>query len=637
MSQWWAHNLTALRARDPQLADRVAQCDPSSATVVASPDGLADLQWQGRLLYGNSPRAAAARLVARTDVPNPRLVFFYGIGLGAHVRQFLQQPRPQTIGILCVERSLAFFRRALESADWSDILADERVDWLVDVPPDALAHAVVLVLRKPDRLTAVRAIVPVCDEAAMRVDPPYYVRVAECIRKTVQEIEEFFVVGSPEDGFRGFVNVMANLPHCAGCPPFDALEGAFAGVPGIAISTGPSLAHSFDWLRQVGDRAVTLCSDSCLRILLGQGITPHGTACLERVPETTLLFADLPPLPDTWCFMNPIVWPETFQGYPGPKALLLRPTSPLQWCFPEWKPYDMGNSVSHQMLRMLQLMGCDPILLVGQDLAFDRHSDRTHVAGIPDLLYQVGQQQRSTSEQSAAPGRDTECVVEGNDGQPILTMRWYNAFRMAFEVFIQAGQAPVYNVIPKDYGAKIASARWCPPTEALSLLGGPQNIPTRLRETFARAAVASPPMFHQQMRVRLERMSALLTEYTQTSIDVLNAVSQFRQRHNPNYFGADTFKPLFARVEQIAYALANDPEDFFAGVLSAVTQGNDILISQRAEELLKTAQPSAAILEEQVDCIRRWFGGVLEWSVRMARYLETTVLPQYPRYDAQSQ
>ncbi|MBI4239313.1 MAG: DUF115 domain-containing protein [Deltaproteobacteria bacterium] len=633
MSQWLAQNLAALRARDPQLADRVAQCDPSAVEVVRCDDGLTDLRWQGTLLDGGTPRSAAERLVAQTDVPNPRLVFFYGLGLGHHVRMFLQQPRPKTIGILLVERSLACFRRALETADWSAILADPRVEWFVDIPSDALPHAVVVVLRKPDLLVGVRAIVPVCHEAVMRIDAQYYVHVAEQVRLKTQEIEEFYVLGSPEDGFRGFVNVMTNLPHCAELPPFDPLEGAFSGVPGIAISTGPSLAHSFEWLRQVGDRAVTLCSDSCLRILLQQKITPHGTACLERVPETKLLFDGLPPLPETWCFMNPIVWPETFQGYPGPKALLMRSTSPLQWCFPDWKHYDMGNSVSHQMLLMLQKMGCNPILLVGQDLAFDRHSDRTHVAGIPDLLYQVGQKQRADSEQRAVARRDDECLVEGNNGEPILTMRWYNAFRMAFEVFIQAGKTPVYNVIPKDYGAKIPGAHWCPPTEALSLLGETHPIRSHLRTTLA-ATGDSPAAFHRKAFARLQRMHALLTQYAQASMDVLNAVSQFRQRHNPNYFGAETFRPLFTRVEQIARSMAEDPEDFFAGVLSAVTQGPDLLIAQRAEELLKEVNPSAAVLEAQVDCIRDWFGSVFTWSARMARHLETTVLSTYPRSDA---
>lgn len=625
MGDFFSANLGALRKRFPDDARRLESCDAHEFVPVQVAGDQWDLRIGNALLYEGRPQAIAKESLADTQFVYPKLVVCYGVGLGYHLRTLFSKHLTNTEHVLLVERSLPIFRRALELFDWRSIIEDTRVSFLVGVEEEQqLSDFFVDYYKVFHRLWVVRTVTNVFDHAMLQRDGPYYERVAVRARNTIDDVNGFIYCSS-EDSYRGFMNIVRNLPASADVPSFSALEGKFSGLPGIAVSTGPSLEQSIPWLREVQDRAVLCCSDSALRILLKNGIRPHLVGCAERVPETRLLVENILYQPDVWWVTTPIIWPETYQHLPGPKMHLMRPLGQLGWFYPEEQLVSTGASVSHLLLVMLQRMGCSDIMLVGQDLAYDRHSTRTHAEGIPDLLFKLGQSQRTDSLQQVDKGEPGRCLVEGNNGEPILTMEWYDIFRKTFGRFIRQGNMPVYNVIPCDYGAKIPHAIWMDPREAPALLKDTRPVRTMIAEAMAGAPRRSPDIFLQQARGRLLEAVEFSEMYRNTSLDVLDSISIFRQRHSPVYFDLATFRPFFDRLEQAANSLLAYQEIFYARFFSAFVQGRHFDIAQQIEETLAKEESEIQRIECQVDAVREWFELAHQWSSRTSHFLQHTL------------
>lgn len=621
-------NLAALRARDPQLAARVDAVRTTAAVPVEVRPGWFDVICDGAWLYNGDPEPAVqASLDLIKGSDHPRIIVGYGIGLGQHVLTLYPTLHPATAGVYLIEESLELFTAALMIGDWCEIISNKRVDLFVGLSPDDFQAAMKTSLEtSATKVLGIHAKAFMHHAPAMLRRQAYFLEIP--IRINAAEDELLIEAIAPaEDAYIGFMSTMQNLAACAGVPELSILRGEFAGKVGIAVSTGPSLSHSFGWLREAQHHTVIACADSALRILLREGITPHLVGCLERVPETKLLFADLPPLPQTYLLSNPIIWPETFQGYPGPKLLMLRSIVPLPLFFPESEHYVTGISVSHLIYKALEVVGCHRILLVGQDLAYDRHSARTHADGMPELLIKYGQKHR---EESVKQSTDPQCgvMVEGNDGAPILTGYWYNRFRSLLTHLIRESGVETVNVIPADYGAKIQLAKWSAPGDALALLGERCDARAVIATQVANATILPVDQFHVRQKAVLRDVLDRVKNYNAMLLDVLDNISQFSHRYNINHYNTELFTPLLRRVEYILNQMGED--HVIAYLIAGIAQGSIIKLAQHAEYILAKNMPEHEKFIAKVDNVFHVISNMLLWGGRVARFLERDCVPHYP-------
>jgi hypothetical protein len=167
-------------------------------------------------------------------------------------------------------------------------------------------------------------------------------------------------------------NSVSNLPAVANWPGVGALEGAFKGVPMVVISPGPSLSENLHLVREMKGKAVLVCVTHALSALEKEGIVPDVVVSLEaqdiryhfanypldQVPAMVLAVSSLPELFDMgaqryFTFTgNSHVEKWVYEGL-GDDAIL-----------------NGGGSVSCSGMRLGLRMGCDPVILVGQDLSF---------------------------------------------------------------------------------------------------------------------------------------------------------------------------------------------------------------------------------------------------------------------------
>lgn len=187
----------------------------------------------------------------------------------------------------------------------------------------------------------------------------------------------------------------ANLP-AATCGAF---QNALSRVPGVLISTGPSLSENLPLLKLLKTRAFLIACDASLKPLQRAGIDPHAVITLDAQPHTLfhflgepglaqcLLFADLVANPDALRRLNPraLIFSTTAKVQYGADGELQREETPgaehAERIHGPVGALQSGGSVATTAFDLLRNLGCDPIILVGQDLAYtDRkiHSVGAH-------------------------------------------------------------------------------------------------------------------------------------------------------------------------------------------------------------------------------------------------------------------
>jgi hypothetical protein len=179
-------------------------------------------------------------------------------------------------------------------------------------------------------------------------------------------------------------NVVKNLPRIVGCKhePAKMLKDIAVkgpGKPALSISAGPSLDDEIDNLRRLQEGRTVLCVARLYKKLRAAGIRVDYTVSCEMFDWDSAVFDDVGDVGDTVLLYPAVVAPATLSKWPGRAVCMLDPE--LAVLLGEPLAQGGGNSVSHHMFNFAaEILNADPIILVGQDLAYTK-GGVTHASG----------------------------------------------------------------------------------------------------------------------------------------------------------------------------------------------------------------------------------------------------------------
>lgn len=180
-------------------------------------------------------------------------------------------------------------------------------------------------------------------------------------------------------------NILANLPRLYDAGRVGDLFGRFRGCPGVIVSAGPSLRKNAHLLNQMRDRALVVCVDTALKVLRKMDITPHIVMTLDAQKYSikhflgagagAALLADLVSCPGVLrAYQGKRIVSTTSKYHNAPSGELKRETTPfMDWVEKHVAPIgdiQSGGSVATSVFDLMITLGCSPIILVGQDLAY---------------------------------------------------------------------------------------------------------------------------------------------------------------------------------------------------------------------------------------------------------------------------
>lgn len=168
-------------------------------------------------------------------------------------------------------------------------------------------------------------------------------------------------------------------------PPVTQLRRAFYRKPAVIVAPGPSLRKNVHLLPGLKGRAVIITFTHTLHALQAAGVAPDVVLALD--PEDLRYHFDGIDVSQMTLVVAGTVHPEVYK-LPVKRIFTFAGNSVMDdWMFQclggDTPSLLSGGSVAHSALGLGVLMRCDPIVFVGQDLAFseDRYYVETCVDG----------------------------------------------------------------------------------------------------------------------------------------------------------------------------------------------------------------------------------------------------------------
>lgn len=173
--------------------------------------------------------------------------------------------------------------------------------------------------------------------------------------------------------FQFFKQTISNLAKKFEHPIVADYKNVFKNVPAIIVSAGPSLHKNIEILKKYKDNALIFCGGTSLKTCCNNGVIPDFLNVIER--RNTLVHYDLPDTDK----MNLVVEPFTESSYFKKKFKNILYTTSLETDDARWYlelggkplvPFETKGTVAYHSIYTAYYLGCNPIILVGQDLAY---------------------------------------------------------------------------------------------------------------------------------------------------------------------------------------------------------------------------------------------------------------------------
>lgn len=364
-------NVRALAARSPEMARRVMSA-PSRTDVefVETGEGALSARVDGRLLASaRRPREEALRWAQSADLLGAGAFVVGGFGMGWHVEALAKRLGRWGI-VIAFEPDAGLLRAVLERVDHSAWLGS------VAIVPDA--EDVASLNRGVAGLEALAAI-----GVSLLAHPAGKERIGEAWDRFGATVTRFVkairttITTTLVQGETTLRNALMNADRYVSEAGIADLAQAAAGKPAIVVSAGPSLARNVDLLARPGvrDRVVIIAVQTVLKTLLARGIRPHYVVALDYHQISTRFYEGLTArdVQGVELVVEPKANAAILEAFPG--SIRCAADARLDAVLGSNLSRSMGAiepgaTVAHLAYLLGRHLGCDPVILIGQDLGF---------------------------------------------------------------------------------------------------------------------------------------------------------------------------------------------------------------------------------------------------------------------------
>ena len=437
-------NLAAFQERYADLVKVLKHAGSGNCLVVKAKNGAPTLKikLQDKEVFIHSaydPQKEARRWAGEVTVQPGDMLNVFGFGMGYHIIELVKKV-PADANIIIIEPNPAHLNLAMAHLPLADLMTRENVHLVLgeDIPALKRAFIRFVDLYRLDRVKTA-SYLPLTRTCADAFQPFFQTVYDQLLIQYVNISTVLFY------SFQWTKNFFANLKDTFINPGVASLFGKLAGKPAILVSAGPSLTKNVHLLEKARDKAFILCVGSALRVLLNRGIQPDLVLSVDGSEANFRHFQNLPEhrLP---LVFDPVLHYGIVENYRGPKFIALCSDLVLKtmnFFIREEKGFlKVGPSVANVSLDLLRKMGADPIIFIGQDLAYT--GGVSHASGTSHDTKTVADLENSNK----------LLEVEGFDGGRVLTDRPFYTFIKWFESYMAEHPETTY-INATEGGARI--------------------------------------------------------------------------------------------------------------------------------------------------------------------------------------
>lgn len=441
-SDYYKNNLSALKTHHPLVWKKVTTSHeekPAGKLVWDQNHDYANLKVttsQGVEIlvhYLAGPEKEISDFLNVIPKESTGVVVLIGMGLGYVIPEILKQ-RPHIRHLLVFDLEIGIFKLAMKALDLTTALSDLRLILSFDIEPDLPA-----IFAPADKALLLETIHKLQHLPAFEIDPSAYQALED---KVFGYISTRNLIGNTDRkyGQRFISNRLSIFKTIHRNYLLEHLHGCFSGKPAILVAGGPSLDKNIHLLPRIENKAIIIAVDTALPALFSKGIKPHFITTIDPHPITYEKFAQFSDQSKGISLIAaPYVTPEVHQCFPVDRIFWTFSGKAME----KWINNIMGGRIStpgsstcaHLNLTAAIIMGCDPIVYIGQDLAYSEYQDHAK-----NVILSNPEAARKTSFEK----NPNAVWVEGIHGEMVPSNRGFLSMKTHFEEMMAVNKGALY-------------------------------------------------------------------------------------------------------------------------------------------------------------------------------------------------
>jgi hypothetical protein len=355
-------NLEALKKKDLELFNKMidVNIDFSKYRPVKTKTDDYTLQIiDSNYSYTNSwylhskynPRKEARDFIKTQIQGFDKEILIYGFGLGYHIKSCLEEIN-RDCKVYVVELNLHIFKLALlYNKDIEDILNDARVHLIISEDEKVVAAGIAKVINRHVKFcihhSSIKVIPESCNNFRILLE-----------KWELSDIHAEKWNGILEQNYRENIKLK--------CPNIGMFFYKYKDMPVIICSAGPSLNKNKYLLKKIKDKALIFAVGSALKPILETGVEPDLFCIIDPHEKTYQQIIGYEDIEVPFVFLDTACH-KTVYAYKGPRYIVCNDRS---HGVREDLIIESGGSVSTALMDIAIKLGGNPIVFVGQDLAY---------------------------------------------------------------------------------------------------------------------------------------------------------------------------------------------------------------------------------------------------------------------------
>lgn len=305
--------------------------------------------------------------------PRYPFICIYGIGNALLIKNLAKHYKH----LFVFESEIELFILALSTIDLSEELCSGKI-YLVDIEEERVDIQLLILFDMKDMFEYLSLY-------EMFVNNVYYKKFYEDVWHKADELCEKNIKvvirnlnSSLCIGFECYSHLLQNIPSMLESIPFQRIlserKNKFENA--IVVSAGPSLAKQLPLLKAYQDKAVIFCADGALSMLEKEGIIPDYVTNLDFTDLAMKFFQNKENLKQSIIALECATHPNIVRSLNAENCMIvLRNALYQRFNLNDFGYIDTGTHVSHFSYTLALALGFKNIIMIGQDLAFDKEGN----------------------------------------------------------------------------------------------------------------------------------------------------------------------------------------------------------------------------------------------------------------------
>lgn len=355
-------NMACLKSNNPYLIINTDKLSDSNIELVTGPRGQLSIKRNGVYIHSlYDPQDEAKKLLENLNIQEMDMIIIFGFGLGYLLKEVFHVFPGKIIIIEPDEHILSI---SMQLVDFTDQINSKRIFFLSNVEQlDALLWGNYSL---GDRFRVI--IIPFYANMYSTELKELSIRL-ECLKNEIDQSGSALIQRSKT----WCAHTWLNLEHILKYPDTSVLLNTLESIPAVVVGAGPSLDKNIDLLYSIKDHVIILCAGTALKALLAKKIIPDLVLAIES-KNISAQFENCPELMETSKVIASFAHPHLFT-LKSKSTFVLNTVGndTVTWIYNQlgrsMKVVE-GPSVACCAFTLAHQMSANPIILVGQDLAY---------------------------------------------------------------------------------------------------------------------------------------------------------------------------------------------------------------------------------------------------------------------------